>query len=174
MSRSILGRCYVDLVWWLLALAALSAVRCLVAEPARTGASVPYTVYDGYFVSNKFEPNAADSFIVLRDQTAFDQAFGVASVMFDRSHRLEANAFRNNIVIAVIHRGHANIRYRVVSLTHDGRTLRLSYKTSAQHAPLTEYACPLILSTARGNYSAVAFVENEKLVKTAPVNGVSR
>jgi hypothetical protein len=162
------------LIWWLLALAALSAVRCLVAEPARTGASVPYTVYNGYFVSNKFEPNAADSFVVLRDQTAFDQVFGVASVMFDRSHRLEATAFRNDIVIEVIHRGHSNIRYRVVSLTHDGRMLRLGYQPSAQHAPLTEYACPLILSTARGNYSAVAFIENRKLVKTVPVNGASR
>jgi len=92
----------------------------------------------------------------------------------DRSRRLEPDAFRNNIVITVIHRGHANIRYRVVSQTRDGSTLHLTYNTSGHRTPSTEYACPLIVSTARDNYSAVAFIENGKLVKTVPVNAANR
>jgi hypothetical protein len=174
VGPSIVRRRYGDVVWCAIALGALLAAPYAVAKSHRTGASVPYTVYDGYFVSNKFEPNAADSFIVLRDQTAFDHLFGVAAVMFDRSRRLEPNAFRNDIVLAAIHRGHANVRYRVVGLTRDGTTLRVSYNTSAERTPSTEYACPLILSTRRDNYSAVAFVENGKLVKTVRVNGASR
>src|SRR4051794_34775082 len=59
------------------------------------GVVVPSVVYNGYFVSNEFEPKVADSFIVIKDRAAFDRVFGVAAVMFDRSHRLQANTFRN-------------------------------------------------------------------------------
>lgn len=157
-----------------MSLAVLFAVHCPAAEPRRAGSAIPYVVYNGYFVSNQFEPNAPSSFVLLQNQTEFDRVFGVASVMFDRSRRLEPDAFRNNIVITVIHRGHANIRYRVVSQTRDGSILHLTYNTSGHRTPSTEYACPLIVSTARDNYSAVAFIENGKLVKTVPVNAPNR
>ena len=153
----------------LIALATLAAFDWASAQAAPRSAVIPYSVYDGYFVSNEFEPAAAASFLILPDQAAFDRVFGVAAVMFDRSHRLPANIFRNNIVVTAIHRGHANVRYRVVSVTRDGAVLRVSYNTSAQPTPATEYACPLILSVPRDNYSAVAFIENGKVVKTIPV-----
>ena len=37
---------------------------------------VAFDTYSGYFVSNKFEPNAAESFAVLHDQDAFNKVFG--------------------------------------------------------------------------------------------------
>ena len=56
-----------------------------------------FDVYSGYFVSNKFEPNAAESFAVIGDQAQFDKIFGVAMVMGDKSHRLPAGAFQSSI-----------------------------------------------------------------------------
>ena len=50
--------------------------------------NLPFDTYSGYFVSNKFEPNAAESFVVIPDQAHFDKTFGVAMVMGDKSHRL--------------------------------------------------------------------------------------
>lgn len=136
---------------------------------ARSGIAVPSVVYNGYFVSNEFEPKIADSFIVIRDQASFDRVFGVAAVMFDRSHRLPANTFRSSMVVAAIHRGHANVSYRNVHVTRDGTALRVSYNTKEQPSRLTEFASPLILSVPRDNYSAVSFVENDKTVKSVPL-----
>lgn len=130
---------------------------------------VPYTVHSGYFVSNEFEPNTASSFVVLQNQKEFDRVFGVAAVMFDRSRRLEPNVFSNRIVVAAIHRGHADIKYRVVSVTRNGAVLQIRYTTKTDRTPLTEYACPLILSVPRDGYSAVQFIENKKLIKSVPM-----
>jgi len=41
--------------------------RTVSAEPAR----LAFDTYSGYFVSNKFEPSAAESFVVFHDQKAF-------------------------------------------------------------------------------------------------------
>jgi hypothetical protein len=153
----------------LIALIALVIFSHATAEGRIASAVVPHVVYGGYFVSNEFEPKAVDSFIVIKDQAAFDRVFGVAAVMFDRSHRLPANAFRDYLVIAAIHRGHANVTYRNVHIRRDGTVLRVSYSTKKQLSPLTEYACPLILSVPRDNYSAVSFIENDKPVKSLPL-----
>src|SRR5262245_38781093 len=136
------------------------------AETRAASVVVPSVVYGGYFVSNEFKPKVADSFIVIKDQAVFDRVFGVAAVMFDRSRRLPANAFRTSIVVAAIHRGHANVTYHNVQATREGTMLRISYTTKEEQTPLTEYACPLILSVPRDNYSVVSFVENDKPVKS--------
>ena len=49
---------------------------------------IPFDTYSGYFVSNRFEPGTKESFVVISSQEDFDQVFGVAFVMQDRSHRL--------------------------------------------------------------------------------------
>ena len=69
-----------------------------------------FDTYSGYFVSNKFEPDAAASFVVINDQAGFDQVFGVAMVMQDKSHRLPDEPFKSNMVVAAIKRGKANVR----------------------------------------------------------------
>ena len=153
----------------LVLLIALAIFDQATAEARAESVAVPHVAYDGYFVSNEFEPNAVDSFVVIRDQAAFDSVFGVAAVMFDRSHRLPANAFQSNMVVAAIHRGHSNITYRNVHVTRDGTVLRVSYTTKEQRSALTEYASPLILSVPRDNYSAASFVENGKMVKLVPL-----
>ena len=55
---------------------------------AADATKLSFDTYSGYFVSNKFEPNAAESFVVINDQEQFDKVFGVAMVMGDKSHRL--------------------------------------------------------------------------------------
>ena len=72
--------------------------RALSAEPAK----LAFDTYSGYFVSNKFEPNAAESFVVIHDQEAFNKVFGAAFVMRDTRHRLPKDAFKSLIVIAPI------------------------------------------------------------------------
>ena len=150
-------------------LAALTILGWSTAEGGSPAAVIPYIVYDGYFVSNKFEPDVATSFVVLQDQRAFDRVFGVASFMFDRARRLQANPFRSRIVAATIHRGHEDVRYRIIGVVRDGTVLQVRYTTTVRPTPLTEFACPLILSVPRDNYSTVAFIENGTLVKTVRI-----
>jgi len=78
----------------------LAAVCCLgqrlsAAEPAK----LAFDTYGGYFVSNKFEPKVAESFVAITHQKQFDKVFGVAFVMRDKSHRLPKDAFKSNIVL---------------------------------------------------------------------------
>lgn len=67
----------------------LAAVCCLVQYAVAADESkLAYDVYGGYFVSNKFKPDSAESYVVIHDQEQFDKVFGVAFVMGDKSHRL--------------------------------------------------------------------------------------
>ena len=79
---------------------------------------VVFDTHDGYFVSNQFEPAAPTSFVVIKDQRAFDKIFGAAMVMGDKSHRLPPAAFGKKIVVAVIHRGKAMVTYQVESVVN--------------------------------------------------------
>ena len=126
---------------------------------------IPFDTHDGYFVSNKFEPNAPTSFVVLKDQAAFDDVFGVAFVMHDKSHRLPPEAFKTKMVVAAIHRGNATWQYHVQSVTADGKTLIVTYTTESTPRPTAQFACPLILSVDQGAYTAVQFVEDGKEIK---------
>jgi len=125
-----------------------------------------FDTYSGYFVSNKFETNAAESFVVITDQTKFDQIFGVAFVMNDKSHRLPKDAFESLIVATVIKRGNAFWEYGVEDVTVDQGVIQLRYKASSRATPDTTFACPLIVSVPRDKYQAVVFSENGKNVKT--------
>ena len=52
------------------------SLHAAAAEPAK----LKFDTYSGYFVSNRFEPNAAESFVVINDQEHFDTVFGAAFV----------------------------------------------------------------------------------------------
>jgi hypothetical protein len=69
---------------------AISEMSLAAEKPDTATTAVAFQVHDGYFVSNQFEPDAATSFVVLKDQAAFDQVFGIARVMRDKSLRLAA------------------------------------------------------------------------------------
>ena len=124
--------------------------------------AVAFQIHDGYFVSNQFEPEAPTSFVVLKDQAAFDQVFGVAHVMRDKSQRLAADAFPEKIVVAAIHRSKAMVSYQVEHLVTDGKTLSLRYTTKSAPSDTAEFSCPLIVSLPKGDYQAVQFIEDGK------------
>jgi hypothetical protein len=125
----------------------------------------PFDKYDGYFVSNKFENREPMSFVVLNSQTAFDKVFGIAMVMGDKSHRLPSDVFDRSLVVAAIHRGKAFVEYEVEKVGLAGKALEIRYRAHSTPSDSTEYACPLILSVARGDYDAVRFVENGREIR---------
>ena len=131
------------------------------AEPAK----LKFETYSGYFVSNKFEPQAATSFLTAGTQKQFDQVFGVAFVMRDKSHRLAPDAFKSQLVLAAIRRGMALCTYQVTSVTKNNGVVQLRYKTTAEKSESASFSCPLIISIPQGKYRAIEFHENNKLVK---------
>ena len=126
---------------------------------------LPFDTYGGYFVSNKFEPDAPQSFVVIRDQAQFDKTFGVAFVMRDKSHRLPPSGFWDLMVIAAIHRGNAMWTYKVDSVVVQAGVVELRYTATAKKNDTATYACPLIVSIPKSAYQAVQFVENGKPVQ---------
>ena len=151
---------------------AITIAALLVSVPATSAAEqtkLPFDTYSGYFVSNKFEPDAATSFVVIDDQAKFDQVFGVAMVMRDKSHRLPKDAFKSNMVLAAIKRGNAFWEYKVKGVTVEQGVIQLRYAVTSKAAPDTTFACPLIVSVPKGKYKAVTFIENGKQVKTVGV-----
>jgi hypothetical protein len=135
----------------------------------RTGAKLTFDIYSGYFVSNKFEPDAAASFVVISDQEQFDNVFGVAFVMRDKSHRLPKDAFKASIVVAAIKRGNAVVEYKVESATETKGVVELKYTTTSQKSDTATFACPLIVSIPKGDYKTVQFVESGKVMKRVAV-----
>ncbi len=138
---------------------------------AADGTKLPFDTYSGYFVSSKFEPDAAESFLVITDQAKFDHVFGVAFVMGDKSHRLPKDAFKANVVLAAIKRGNAFWEYKVEGVTVEQGVVQLRTAAASKATPDTEFACPLIVSVPKDDYKAVVFVENGKRVKKLEVGG---
>ena len=133
-----------------------------------------FDTYTGYFVSNKFEPDAAASFVIINDQAEFDKVFGVAAVMEDKSHRLPEEAFKSNMIVAAIKRGNASCEYKVESVTVEKGVVTLQYTVTSTATPETTYACPLIISISKGDYKAVVFKEDGKQVKKVKIGGKKR
>ncbi len=148
------------IVWFLSVLGGLGPTA-LAAE----GTKLAFDTYSGYFVSNRFEPDAAQSFLVINDQESFDRVFGTAMVMGDKSHRLPKNAFKSSLVLAAIKRGNAVWEFKVESVTVKQGVVTLRYTTTSKPSDSATFACPLIVSIPKGQYTAVRFVENQKTVK---------
>ncbi len=148
-----------------------------VSQPARERVSLSFETHDGYFVSNKFEPNAPESFAVLRTQAAFDEVLGAGHVMNDKSRRLPADAFESKMVLAAVHWGKGVWEYAVQEVTVEKGVLTIRYTATSKASDSAEFACPLIVSVERDvkdNYAAVEFVENGKLVKRIGAAAASR
>ena len=140
------------------------------AEPAK----LTFDTYSGYFVSNKFEPKAPESFVVITDQKEFDKVFGAAFVMRDKSHRLPKDAFKSLIVVAAIKRGNAAVEYKVDGVTEADGVVEFRYTTTEKKSDTATFACPLIVSIPKGKYTAIQFVENGKPVKKVEIGGNAR
>ena len=154
-----------------LILTILALLPCPIAGAEPAAKPVAFDSHDGYFVSNRFEPGAAASFAVITDQAAFDKTFGVGRVMGDKSHRLPPAAFEDKMVVAAIHRGKAMVTYQVEGVIAESRTLIVRYTIKSEPSASAEFACPLILSLGKGDYTAVRFIENGKTVKEIGIKG---
>ena len=131
---------------------------------AETSTKLEFKAYSGYFVSNKFEPDAPSSFVALNNQAQFDQVFGVAFVIGDKSPRLAPDALKTQLVLAAIRRGKAFCTYRVSSVTEKEGVVCLRFQTTSKKSDSASFACPLIISIPKGKYQTVEFHENGKLV----------
>jgi len=155
----------------------ISLVLCLFmglfinATSAEETAKLKFQTYSGYFVSNKFEPDSPASFVVLDNRKQFDQVFGVAFVIGDKSPRLAPDAFETRLVLAAIRRGKAFCTYQISSVTEKEGVVHLRYQTRSKKSDSATFACPLILSIPKGKYQAVEFHENDKLVKRLAIVG---
>jgi len=162
-------------VWFLVAVVGLSlACNLSGAEPATgvapgTQPGITFEVPDGYFVSNEFEADKAESFVVLRDQKGFDAVFGAGFVMQDKAHRLGADAFATKMVVAAIKRGKALWKFKVTEVAAEGKTLTVRYTATAVPSATAEFSCPLIVALPKGDFAAVVFEENGKVVRTVEV-----
>lgn len=153
---------------WLLLLGLL-VMPCVVfskgADTACSAKPVAFDVHDGYFVSNRFEPDAATSFVVLKDQASFDKVFGVAMVMGDKSRRLPQGAFDKKVVVAAIHRGKAMVTFQVEDVTLAEQVLVVRYTTKSQASASAEFACPLIIAVDKAGFKGVRWIVNGKEVR---------
>jgi len=134
------------------------------AALAETPAKLKFKTYSGYFVSNKFEPDAPSSFVALDNPKQFDQVFGVAFVIGDKSPRLAPDALNTELVLSAIRRGKAFCTYRISSVTEKEGVVRLRFQTTSKKSDSASFACPLIISIPKGKYHTVEFHENGKLV----------
>ncbi len=143
---------------------------------AAKAARLPFDTYSGYYVANTFEPDLAESFLVIFDQKRFDEVFGVAFVMGDTSHRLAENAFDSLIVLAAIKRGKRLWDFKAESVTLNEGNVELRYtaKQVKTDSESTTFACPLIVSIPKGPYTSVTFIENGKTVKVAKWKATKR
>ena len=137
----------------------------ITATSAQEINKLKFKTYSGYFVSNKFEPDASSSFVALDNRKQFDQVFGVAFVIGDKSPRLAPGALETELVLAAIKRGKAFCTYKVSSVTEEEGVVRLRYQTTSKKSDSASFACPLIISIPKGKYQAVEFYENDKLVR---------
>ncbi|MEI6192827.1 MAG: hypothetical protein WCS42_00690 [Verrucomicrobiota bacterium] len=153
-------------IFYMLALAFCSAAGA-VASPQ----DVSFDSYSGYFVSNQFEPDASALFVVATDRRQFGHVFGSAFVMGDKSHRLPEDVFQSRLVVAAIKRGGATWAFKVEKVTQQDGIVELRYTATESESGSATFACPLIVSLPKGEYNAVQFVENGKLVKQVAVGG---
>ncbi len=92
-------------------------------------------------------------------------------VMQDKSHRRPEDAFKSNLIVAAIKRGRASREYKVEDVTVEQGVVQLQYTVTSEDTPETTFACPLIVSVPKGDYKAVAFIEDAKQVKKVIVGG---
>jgi len=134
------------------------------------GAKVEFKTYAApYFEKNNSGLKGEASFLVLPDKESFDKVFGVGFVMGKKPPVLKGDDFNKKLVVAVIKRGDAPVKYKVDSVTEAGDELRVSYTAKAGAPGTAKFASPLILTLDKGKYKSVTFIENDKKVGTAEI-----
>jgi len=184
-----------SLVWLVTAVLLAAASGSAPAADRKTeakGKKVEYEVHGGYLMRVKayLDARAADKsklglacFLAFTDQASFDKAFGksdggkVNLTEFIPSGQakgakpkfLSRDAFAKKLVVAATHNGMRIWKYKVVKVTADGNTLYVHYAANSTVGYPNSYACPLIVSVAKGKYTSVVFIENGKVFGTATI-----
>ena len=126
---------------------------------------VAFKVVDGpYFVNNTFEPDARQSFAVLKTLDEFNAMFGVGFVVGGPKPEIMAETFKSQMIAVVVKRGPL-VKYEVNSVTRDMNELTIRYSAKANPADSATYASPLIIVLPNADVTQVKFIENRKPVK---------
>ena len=153
-------------------LMAMALVFCAAASMLGAGkseqadtkpAAITFDTHDGYFVSNQFEPDKAQSFVVFKDQKTFEGIFKARRLINDKSHRLPEDIFDSKMVVATIKRGPAVWTYKVTDVVAADGVLTVRYTAASQKSDSATFSCPLIVSVPKGDYKAVVFEEGGKV-----------
>jgi hypothetical protein len=150
---------------WLVGCLGTMAVAWQAAN-GENASAVKHEVFDGYYVMNTFEPKAAESFVAISDQKRFDEVFGVAFVMGDKSHRLPKGAFSRSVVFGMVRRGMAIWDFQVMDVVEADGKLEIRYTAKSSPQASATFANPLIVGVPRKEYKSVTFIENKKRIKT--------
>jgi hypothetical protein len=132
---------------------------------AAEGTKLRFDIYSGYVVSNQFEPNAAESFLLITDQQHFDKTFGVATTTGGKPHLLPKDTFKSNMVLAAVKRGKTLWEFKVDEVTESKGVVEIRYTATKVKTESATVASLLIVSIAKGKYGEVQFVENGKTTK---------
>jgi len=145
----------------------------VVLPAARTpldGANVEFKTYAApYFEKNNSGLKGEASFLALPDKESFDKVFGIGFVMGKKPPVLKDDDFDKKLVVAVIKRGNAPVKYKVDSVMAAGDGLRVIYTSKAGEPGTAKYASPLIVAVDKCKYKSVTFIENAKKVGTAEI-----
>jgi hypothetical protein len=135
------------------------------AKAADPGKPLKFTAHGApYFVKNTFEPNAPQSFAVLKSLAEFENVFGVGMVMGGKKPEIDAATFKSQIVLAVVKRG-PMCHYQVKSVAANAGGIEVRYEAKTDPPGSATFAVPMIVAVPAGKYSAVKFIENGKEVQ---------
>jgi hypothetical protein len=154
-------------------LAALLLVCPLAAAPvpAEDKAKInkiAFDVHNGHFEKNTSGLKGDSSYLVFTDRPSFDKVFGIARVI-GKQNFVPKGAFEKRMVVAVIKRGNALVRYKDEQVTADGKALTVRYTATKGPAGSARFHSPLIVSLPRDKYTSVTFVENGKKAETLKI-----
>jgi hypothetical protein len=150
---------------WLIGCLGAVGIAWQTANGEETSA-VKHEVFNGYFVSNEFEPNAAESFVAINAQERFDKVFGVAFVMGDKSKRLPKDAFSRDVVFGMVKRGMAIWDFQVLEVVETDGKLEIRYTAKSSPQANATFANPLIVGVPKKDYKSVTFIENRNAGST--------
>jgi hypothetical protein len=130
--------------------------------------SVPFQVYDGYFIRNDFPLTDQPVYLAITSQVQFDQIFGTAP-MPGRTF-LPDNAFDAKLVVATVVQGKFFRKYEVTKITREGRKLSVWYTSNDQPGGSATFGSPLILTVDKNDYEQVIFIKDGKEAAHASVS----
>ena len=131
-------------------------------------AEVKFQRYDNYFEKNNSGLKGNSSYLVLKNQTAFDKVFGAGATMGENNF-LPDGVFDSMLVIAAIKRGSSLRTYEVTQATVENGKLYVRFNTVDKASGSATFSSPLILAIPKGNYKKILFVENGKQAKSITV-----